>query len=416
MCRVIRKIARRGRSVICTIHQPSSQLFEMFDRLLLLKSGGAEVYFGDIGEGGIDVVSYFERAPIGAQYYRPVMGETANPAAFMLDAIGAGTQEKGQIAEYGAIYATSPEKQANGQTIQKLSEPVGSPPRFDSPYASSYVMQSLAVMERLFKVYWRDTSYNLVRFFLMAFLGTIIGLVYRDVGYSDEAGMVSKLSSIFVGAGFLGFLMASNSLPIIFRMREVLYRERASHVYAPLVYANSLAVVELPYLAVCTFLYTIPVYFLIHFIYTGTLYFKFFLVFYLVAIFSSYFGQWLSATFPNIQVANIMLSTLFTFFFAFGGVFVPKGKIPIGWQWMYYVSPLSKALCAVGVQQFKDDSDVTFYSIQAGGIVNRWEFAQQYLATGRDWDNYWIAWLVFMVVIMRLMATASIQYVSHQKR
>jgi ABC-type multidrug transport system ATPase subunit len=44
--RVIRKIAERGRSVICTIHQPSAELFGMFDRLLLLKSGGKEVYFG----------------------------------------------------------------------------------------------------------------------------------------------------------------------------------------------------------------------------------------------------------------------------------------------------------------------------------------------------------------------------------
>jgi hypothetical protein len=63
-------------------------------------------------ESDIDVVL---RAPIGAEFDRPFMGETANPAAFMLDAIGAGTQAKGKIAEYGAIYAASPEKQANAR-------------------------------------------------------------------------------------------------------------------------------------------------------------------------------------------------------------------------------------------------------------------------------------------------------------
>ena len=62
--RVIRKIARRGRSVVCTIHQPSADLFYQFDRLLLLKSGGREVYFGPVGEEGVAVADYFLHAPI----------------------------------------------------------------------------------------------------------------------------------------------------------------------------------------------------------------------------------------------------------------------------------------------------------------------------------------------------------------
>jgi len=35
VARVIRKIASTGRTCICTIHQPSAELFFMFDRLLL---------------------------------------------------------------------------------------------------------------------------------------------------------------------------------------------------------------------------------------------------------------------------------------------------------------------------------------------------------------------------------------------
>jgi len=37
--RAIRKVAETGRAVLCTIHQPSTYLFEMFDSLLLLKKG-----------------------------------------------------------------------------------------------------------------------------------------------------------------------------------------------------------------------------------------------------------------------------------------------------------------------------------------------------------------------------------------
>jgi len=39
-------IAQRGKIVICSIHQPSSEIFELFDDLLLL-SCGETVYFGE---------------------------------------------------------------------------------------------------------------------------------------------------------------------------------------------------------------------------------------------------------------------------------------------------------------------------------------------------------------------------------
>lgn len=42
------------------IHQPSAELFQMFDRLLLLKKGGQTVYFGDVGEGSSTMLEYFK--------------------------------------------------------------------------------------------------------------------------------------------------------------------------------------------------------------------------------------------------------------------------------------------------------------------------------------------------------------------
>lgn len=42
----LRNVARDGRTVISSIHQPSSEVFALFDDLFLL-SGGETVYFGD---------------------------------------------------------------------------------------------------------------------------------------------------------------------------------------------------------------------------------------------------------------------------------------------------------------------------------------------------------------------------------
>jgi hypothetical protein len=55
------------------IHQPSAELFQVFDRLLLLGKGGQTVYFGDIGENSSTILNYLERN--GA----PRCGSNANP-------------------------------------------------------------------------------------------------------------------------------------------------------------------------------------------------------------------------------------------------------------------------------------------------------------------------------------------------
>jgi ABC-type multidrug transport system ATPase subunit len=61
--RSIRRVAASGRSVVCTIHQPSYPIFSCFDALLLLRRGGQTVFFGPLGDNCENLVEYFERAP-----------------------------------------------------------------------------------------------------------------------------------------------------------------------------------------------------------------------------------------------------------------------------------------------------------------------------------------------------------------
>ena len=56
----LRKLADSGQAILCTIHQPSSFLFEQFDRILLLEKGGQMIYFGDIGPNSSNLIKYFE--------------------------------------------------------------------------------------------------------------------------------------------------------------------------------------------------------------------------------------------------------------------------------------------------------------------------------------------------------------------
>lgn len=49
MTQTLRGLSRDGRTVIASIHQPSSEVFELFDQLYLL-SGGKTVYFGQASD------------------------------------------------------------------------------------------------------------------------------------------------------------------------------------------------------------------------------------------------------------------------------------------------------------------------------------------------------------------------------
>ena len=51
-------LAREGKTVICTIHQPSSEIFEMFDSLCLLAEG-RQAYIGNINEASEFFKRYF---------------------------------------------------------------------------------------------------------------------------------------------------------------------------------------------------------------------------------------------------------------------------------------------------------------------------------------------------------------------
>ena len=113
LVRVLRRLADKGQAILCTIHQPSSLLFESFDRLLLLENGGQTVYFGDIGPDSCVVREYFARN--GA-----VFPQDANPAEYMLDAIGAGMAPRIGHRDWKDIWLDSTEFQLVKEEIREL--------------------------------------------------------------------------------------------------------------------------------------------------------------------------------------------------------------------------------------------------------------------------------------------------------
>jgi len=78
--RTVRNTVDTGRTVVCTIHQPSIDIFEAFDELLLLKQGGEVIYFGPLGHYSSEMIKYFEEIEGVAK-----IKEGYNPATWMLE-------------------------------------------------------------------------------------------------------------------------------------------------------------------------------------------------------------------------------------------------------------------------------------------------------------------------------------------
>jgi len=419
--RVIRKIAQRGRAVVCTIHQPSAELLSYFDCMLLLRSGGLPVFFGPLGDQSIELVDYFSNAEIPADKYRPPIGPSQNPAAWMLEVIGAGTRlDKTSVPDWTKIYAHSDLCKENQATLTKLQQPRGTKPSFDTPYARSGTVQFIEVLKRMMRMYYRAVQFTYVRLFSIIFLSIVMGLLYRDIDDSDEFGVISKMAAIFTAAGFYLFTIGSQTMPVVLKLRECFYKEQASQTYAAIWHANALAVAELPYIAVFTLVFfSAPLYFLIGYEHSADAFFHYFGVMFLCAVYACYLGQMIASVAPNLQVANILFPLVITLHFTFGGVFVQKSALPEGWTFMYYLSPLSKVLVAISVKQFECDGPdcPRLLSLQYGGVeMTRWDFVKAYLASGSGWDAYYAWYLLLMVIAMRLFATTAILKVSHYTR
>lgn len=158
ICTLLRDLANNGQAILCTIHQPSALLFQEFDRLLFLASGGRTVYFGDIGDNSRILTSYFESQ--GAKPCPP----DANPAEWMLEVIGAAP---GAVAErdYADAWRQSDEYTATKKELARKRELSHSRPQPTieekrkskdySQFAAPFRRQFVLCLYRVFQQYYR---------------------------------------------------------------------------------------------------------------------------------------------------------------------------------------------------------------------------------------------------------------------
>ncbi|XP_059660861.1 ABC transporter G family member 31 [Cornus florida] len=350
--RTVRNTVDTGRTVVCTIHQPSIDIFESFDELLLMKRGGRVIYGGKLGEKSQILINYFQAVngipPIPTGY---------NPATWMLE-ISTPAAEERIGKDFAEIYKNSEQYREVEASIKCMSIPAddSEPLKFASTYSQNLMSQLRICLWKQNLVYWRSPQYNAVRIFFTAMSALIIGAVFWDVGSKRDStqNLLVVMGAMYSACLFLGVNNSSSVQPIVSIERTVFYREKAAGMYSPFPYAAAQGLVELPYITVQTVLYGVITYFMINFERTVGKFFLYIMFMFLTFTYFTFYGMMAVGLTPSQHLASVVSSAFYSLWNLLSGFLVPKPSIPGWWIWFYYICPVAWTLRGIITSQLGD--------------------------------------------------------------
>ena len=355
--RAVRAGVDIGRTVVCTIHQPSVQVFEAFHELLVLRPGGECVFFGPLGDESKDMISYFTGLSHDIQPPAPAF----NPATWVLD-ITSTSSEEALGLDFAEEYGRSAAAEAMAGRTQQLAQPQpgAAPVSFASDYARSTRAQLALLLRRNWRTWWRSPSYNLVRLMMTVLIALFFGTVYwaRGDKRSTLSDVFNIMGAMYAAVLFLGVNNASTVQPVVAAERDVSYRERGAGMYAALPWAAAIQVVEVPYLMAQTSVYVGILYPLVHFQWTAAKFWWFWLFQFETLVTFTFYGQLAVAVTPNVELASIISSFFYSWFNLTAGFLMPVPRQPWWWRWYAYVgNPVQWALYGLVGSQLGDVND-----------------------------------------------------------
>ncbi|CAN6807598.1 unnamed protein product [Brassica oleracea var. botrytis] len=354
--RTVRNTVDTGRTVVCTIHQPSIDIFESFDELLLMKRGGQVIYAGSLGHHSQKLIEYFE-AVEGV----PKINDGYNPATWMLD-VTTPSMESQMSLDFAQIFTNSSLYPRNQELIKELSTP---PPGsndlyFPTKYSQPFWTQTKACLWKQYWSNWRFPQYNSIRFLMTIAFGVLFGLIFWQTGtkIEKEQDLNNFFGAMYAAVLFLGATNAAAVQPVIAIERTVFYREKAAGMYSAIPYAISKVAVEIMYNTIQTGVYTLILYSMIGYDWTVTKFFWFYYYMLTSFIYFTLYGMMLMALTPNPQIAGICMSFFVVLWNLFSGFLIPRPQIPIWWRWYYWATPVAWTLYGIITSQVGDKDSI----------------------------------------------------------
>ncbi|KAK9797350.1 hypothetical protein WJX73_000657 [Symbiochloris irregularis] len=411
--RVVRNIVNTGRTIVCTIHQPSTAVFEQFDELLLIKQGGRVIFSGLTGKESSHLVEHFQSVE-GV----PKIAQGINPATWMLEISGRSTENNLGV-DFSEIYDRSPLAKRTQDTIDSASQPKeGTQPlAFGSVYAQNFMSQMWICMQRSWITAWRNEDYNATRVYFTIILALLSGTIYWKLGSNTttEQTILNAMGAVFISSTFLAIVQCVLVQPVISVERAVMYRERAAGMYNVMAWFFGLVAVECFYLLIQSILFTCIVYFSAGFEKKAHKFFWFIFFQYTSLGYWVFYGALAVAATPNLIGAAVISAAFYGQSYLFAGFIMAEQNTPGWWVWVYWFNPVQWTLRGLLASQFGDIDDQTV-ELLTGGTSTPKRFINDRLGFKESWLGYTVIVLVAWCLVLIVGVGFALQKLNFQNK
>ncbi|CAI5705214.1 hypothetical protein KXD40_008721 [Peronospora effusa] len=322
----LQRIARGGRTVIATIHQPSSEVFALFDQLYLL-SDGTPVYQGK----ALDSVEYF--SSLG--YVCPPM---MNPTDYFMK----------QLVVIDK--ATDPAGVERVETLKKEWAQRQILPQVDASDERSIAERHQDSRLGLFGQVGVLAHRNVVRLvrdrisfraaiFQTIFIAIVVGLIYLQLEL-DQKGIQNFAGGFFFLIVNQTFSAANPVFVSVPLELPIIIREYKAGLYYLFSWYLSKNISEIPMQIFLPIVFFVPVYFLIGIGHGFDVYFYQQIIMILVNSCAVGLGYMVSCLVRRVEIAPIIGVVIILPFLLFGGLLINSDDAPVYFVWVQYLSPI----------------------------------------------------------------------------
>ncbi|KAG9158611.1 hypothetical protein Leryth_019216 [Lithospermum erythrorhizon] len=343
--------------------------------------------------------------------------EGTNPATWMLE-ISTPTVETQLDINFADIYSKSHLYRSNQDIIRELSIPApGSKDLyFPTKYSQTFMTQCKACFWKQNLSYWRHPQFNTVRILLTTIIGIIFGAIYWNKGdkLSKQQELMNIVGGMYSVIMFLGGTNTSSVQSVVSVERTVFYREKAAGMYSALPYAFAQVAIEIIYVAVQTFIYSLLLYSMIWFHWEAVKFLWFYYYMFMCFAYFSLYGMMLVALTPNYPIAAITMTFFLNFWNLFSGFMISRMDIPIWWRWYYWASPPSWTIYGLVTSQIGDKTDLVQVPIL--GDISIKAYLKMFMGFDYDFLGSVAIAHVAWVLLFSFVFAYSIKFFNFQKR
>lgn len=329
---VLKNLAGKGKTVILTIHQPSSELFGLFDKLVFMAEGRT-AFFGTPEEAK----SFFSSAGFNCPM-------NYNPADFYIQVLSTDPNEemesRSRIQKICDSFATdqlAEKMQAEIQRIKKGNRDIDSVAKGVERYQADWISQLRAIVWRSWISTLKEPLLIKVRIIQTVMIAFLIGLIFFQQQMNQE-GVMNINGALFLFLTNMTFQNVFSVINVFCGELPVFLRESRSQLYRPDTFFLGKTIAELPLFLLVPVIFTSIVYPMVGLLPGLDHYLVAVGIVTLVANTATSFGYMISCASKTTTMALALGPPIIIPFLLFGGFFLNSASVPFYFEWLSYLS------------------------------------------------------------------------------